>query len=106
MPASACTKRNWTLPTPGLGWLFEGISFDVDAKDGLEPLYRQALEMERRTRDHFRRRAAALPEGTEKEICIELAAEEAQHVALMEAELAQVRAAGRQAASSPPADEG
>jgi rubrerythrin len=86
------------------GWLFEGITFDSD-EGGLEPLYRKALEMERRTRDHFRRRAEALPEGPEKAICRELAAEEEQHVALMEAELAQVTAAGRQAAS-PPSGEG
>jgi bacterioferritin (cytochrome b1) len=43
--------------------------------------------MERRTRDHFRKLAAALPDGLEKDLCGELAAEEEEHVAMLETEL-------------------
>ena len=64
-------------------WLFQGIRVDT----GVEDLYRSALEMERRTRDHFRKLARELPAGLEKELCEELAAEEEEHVALLEGEL-------------------
>jgi hypothetical protein len=46
--------------------------------------------MERRTRDHFRKLARELPAGLEKELCAELAAEEEEHVALLEGELEQI----------------
>jgi rubrerythrin len=69
-------------------WLFRGI--EVNEKSGVADLYRAALEMERRTRDHFQRLARALPHGLEKELCAELAAEEEEHVALLEGELEQV----------------
>ena len=57
---------------------------------GLRGLYEAALEMERRTRDHFRESAAGLPEGLEKELCLELAAEEEEHVAMLETEIEQL----------------
>ena len=69
-------------------WLFHGIH--VDEKSGVGDLYRAALEMERRTRDHFRRLARELPSGLERDLCGELAAEEEEHVALLEGELEQV----------------
>jgi rubrerythrin len=69
-------------------WLFRGIQ--VDEKSGVGDLYRAALEMERRTRDHFRRLARELPNGLERDLCGELAAEEEEHVALLEGELEQV----------------
>lgn len=69
-------------------WLFRGI--EVNADSGLADLYRAALEMERRTRDHFQKLATGLPEGLEKELCAELAAEEEEHVALLEGELEQI----------------
>ncbi len=69
-------------------WLFQGIRVDGDS--GIADLYRAALEMERRTRDHFRKLAADLHEGLEKELCEELAAEEEEHVATLETELEQV----------------
>lgn len=69
-------------------WLFRGIR--VNAESGIADLYRAALEMERRTRDHFRRLAADLPEGLEKDLCAELAAEEEEHVAMLEGELEQI----------------
>jgi rubrerythrin len=50
-------------------------------------LYQAALEMERRTRDHFRKLARELPAGLERDLCGELAAEEDEHVAMLETEL-------------------
>ena len=66
-------------------WLFHGIHLDQET--GLKELYEVALEMERRTRDHFRKLAGDLPAGLEKDLCGELAAEEEEHVALLEGEL-------------------
>jgi rubrerythrin len=53
-------------------------------------LYQSALEMECRTRDHFRSLAAELPEGLEKELCQELASEEDEHIAMLETEMEQI----------------
>lgn len=69
-------------------WLFRGIQ--VTERSGIGDLYRAALEMERRTRDHFRKLASDLPPGLERELCAELAAEEEEHVALLEGELEQL----------------
>jgi rubrerythrin len=69
-------------------WLFRDIQ--VGGEAGVQDLYRAALEMERRTRDHFRKLATELPAGLEKELCGELAAEEEEHVALLEGELEQI----------------
>jgi glutamate synthase (NADPH/NADH) small chain len=71
--------------------LFKGIALD-DPRGGPAGLYDKAIEMERRTRDHFNRLAAELPDGAEKEVCQELAAEEEEHVALLETEREQFRA--------------
>jgi rubrerythrin len=68
--------------------LFQGIQVSSDS--GIADLYRAALEMERRTRDHFRKLARELPGGLEKDLCSELAAEEEEHVALLEGELEQL----------------
>ena len=65
--------------------LFEGIDLS-DAPGGALALYDKALEMERRSRDHFRQLAAALPDGPELDVCLEIAAEEEEHVALLEGE--------------------
>jgi rubrerythrin len=69
-------------------WLFRDLKLGSEA--GVRELYQAALEMERRTRDHFRKLAAELPAGLEKELCRELAAEEEEHVALLEGELEQI----------------
>jgi rubrerythrin len=69
-------------------WLFQGIK--VDSQTGVKDLYNIALEMERRTRDHFRKLAAELPAGLEQDLCGELAAEEEEHVAMLEGELEQL----------------
>jgi rubrerythrin len=69
-------------------WLFRGIQ--LTGATALTDLYEAALEMERRTRDHFLKLAETLPPGLEKELCAELAAEEDEHVALLEGELDQL----------------
>ena len=69
-------------------WLFKDLSVSEDA--GMAELYRAALEMEKRTRDHFRQLAAELPSGLEKQLCLELAAEEDEHVAMLEGEMEQL----------------
>jgi rubrerythrin len=69
-------------------WLFRGIR--VTEESAVQDLYQVALEMERRTRDHFRKLANDLPVGLEKDLCLELAAEEEDHVALLEGELEQL----------------
>jgi rubrerythrin len=69
--------------------LFHGLALSEDGS--IRDLYRSALEMERRTRDHFRGLAKSLPEGLEKDLCLELASEEDEHIAMLETELDQVR---------------
>ena len=65
--------------------LFQGIDL-ADPKDGPLGLYDKAIAMERRTRDYFKKLASDLPDGPEKEVCQELAAEEEEHVAMLETE--------------------
>ena len=69
-------------------WLFRGIQVTEDS--GIVELYQAALEMERRTRDHFKKLAREVPPGLEAELCAELAAEEEEHVAMLEMELEQI----------------
>jgi glutamate synthase (NADPH) small chain len=69
-------------------WLFRGIR--LTDQSGVVELYQAALEMEKRTRDHFKKLARELPAGLEKDLCEELAAEEEEHVAMLETELEQV----------------
>ena len=70
--------------------LFAGIDL-TDPKGGPLALYDQAIAMERRTRDHFKGLAEALPKGPERDVCLELAAEEEEHVAMLETEREQFR---------------
>lgn len=65
--------------------LFEGMD-PSSGKDQPLVLYDMAIAMERRTLDHFRNLARTLPAGPEKDVCMELAAEEEEHVALLETE--------------------
>jgi len=67
--------------------LFRGLSVEGAS---IRQLYEAALEMEKRTRDHFRKLAAGLPDGLEKEVCLELASEEEEHVAMLETEIEQL----------------
>lgn len=69
-------------------WIFEGIDFDN--KEGyVLALYDKAIAMERRTRDHFKMKADTIEAGPHKEIYRELAAEEEEHVSLLETERTQ-----------------
>ncbi len=66
-------------------WIFQGIDFD-DSKGHILQVYDKAISMERRTRDRFMKHADALPPGPQKEIYRELAAEEIEHVSILETE--------------------
>ena len=68
--------------------LFAGLP--AGEEGGIRGLYEAALAMERRTRDHFRKAASELPAGLENELCLELAAEEEEHVAMLETEIEQL----------------
>ncbi len=68
--------------------LFQGLR--VTERSSVAELYELALEMEKRTRDYFNRMARELPAGLEKDLCKELAAEEEEHVALLQGELDQI----------------
>ena len=70
-------------------WLFEGIRFSGNT--GITDLYKAAIEMEIRTRDHFRKMSLTLTPGIERDLCAELAAEEDEHVALLMGELEQIQ---------------
>ncbi|MBZ5498581.1 MAG: hypothetical protein LAP85_19470 [Acidobacteriia bacterium] len=66
-------------------WIFRGIDF-ADAERHVLAVYDKAIAMERRTRDHFQARADAFEPGPQKEIYRELAAEEEEHVSILETE--------------------
>jgi glutamate synthase (NADPH/NADH) small chain len=66
-------------------WIFSGIDFS-DGEHHVLAVYEKAIAMERRTRDHFQARADALEPGQQKEIYRELAAEEEEHVSILETE--------------------
>ena len=67
-------------------WLFR----DLPLGGGIRGLYTAAVEMERRTRDHFRNAAATCAEGLDKDLYLELASEEDEHIAMLETELEQL----------------
>jgi rubrerythrin len=66
-------------------WIFQGIDFH-NAEDHILQVYDKAISMERRTRDRFLAHADRLPPGPQKEIYRELAAEEVEHVSILETE--------------------
>ena len=70
--------------------IFEGLDA-VPAPDRLLHLYGQAIEMERRARAFFLQQVDKLAEGLEREIYRELAAEEDEHIALLESGLAKTK---------------
>ena len=72
--------------------LLEGIEA-VPAQDRLVTLYERSIEMERRARAFFLQQVEALQGGVEREIYRELAAEEDEHIALLESGLAKTKAA-------------
>jgi glutamate synthase (NADPH/NADH) small chain len=67
------------------GWIFEGIDFN-NAEGHVLQVYDKAILMERRTRDRFLEHAQSLPPGSQREIYRELAAEEEDHVSVLETE--------------------
>ncbi len=69
-------------------WPFRGIR--VTENSGVADLYKVALETEQRARDHFRRLASQFPVGLENELCREVAAEEDEHLAMLQTELEQL----------------
>ncbi|MFB3827937.1 MAG: hypothetical protein ACE15B_14290 [Bryobacteraceae bacterium] len=69
-------------------WPLKGIQVKEDA--GVADLYQVALEVERRAREHFGQLASEFPAGLENELCREVAAEEDEHVAMLETELEQI----------------
>lgn len=69
-------------------WMFKGIDFE-NREGHVLAVYDRAIAMERRTRDGFRARSEAAPPGPAKEIYRELAAEEEEHVSILETELEQ-----------------
>jgi glutamate synthase (NADPH) small chain len=66
-------------------WVFQGIDFN-SAEAHILQVYDRAISMERLTRDRFLSHAAVLPAGPQKEIYRELAAEEVDHVSILETE--------------------
>ncbi|MBM3789121.1 MAG: hypothetical protein FJW35_02100 [Acidobacteria bacterium] len=66
-------------------WIFAGITVTGEKEQALA-LYDKAIAMEKRTRDYFRGRAQSSAAGPQREIYRELAAEEEDHVAILETE--------------------
>lgn len=75
-------------------WIFRGIDFD-DPKGHVLAVYDKAIEMERRTRDHFKARSESAAGKPEHEIYGELAAEEEEHVSILEGEREQFISKGK-----------
>lgn len=66
---------------------------NVPPQERLLTLYGRAIEMEQRARAFFLKQVEGLEEGLEREIYRELAAEEDEHIALLESGLAKTKAA-------------
>ena len=75
-------------PTEGFRVDLAAVQAGVDGKiDDPETLFRTAITFEKRAVDFFGKRAEAVPEGSaEQDLYRELAAEEVEHVALLETE--------------------
>jgi len=67
------------------GFIFHGIDFK-NAEGHILQVYNKAIAMENRTRNRFMMHATALPPGPQKELYRELAAEETDHVSILETE--------------------
>jgi glutamate synthase (NADPH/NADH) small chain len=67
------------------GFIFHGIDFK-NAEGHILQVYNKAIAMERRTRNRFLTHAKSLPPGRQKELYRELAAEEEDHVTILETE--------------------
>ena len=69
-------------------FIFHGIDFK-DAEGHILQVYDKAIAMEKRTRNRFLTHANTLPPGSQQNLYKELAAEEEDHVAILETEKAQ-----------------
>ena len=69
------------------------LRLGVQPQEWLLGLFQRAIEMEQRARAFFLQQAEELKEGLEREIYRELAAEEDEHIALLESGLAKTTAA-------------
>lgn len=78
-------------PSPEAG--HPALGLGARPQDRLVALYERAIEMERRARAFFLKQVEGLEEGLEREIYRELAAEEDEHIALLESGLAKTKAA-------------
>jgi len=67
------------------GFIFHGIDFR-GAEGHVLQVYSKAISMEKRTRNRYLTHADALPPGSHKELYRELAAEEEDHVKILETE--------------------
>ncbi len=67
------------------GFIFHGIDFR-NTEGHILQVYNKAIAMERRTRNRFLTHANSLPPGPQKELYRELAAEEEDHVSILETE--------------------
>ena len=65
-------------------WLFQDVQLGDDTS--IAGLYQAAIAMERRTRDHFRKMAAEAA-GVERDLYLEFAAEEEEHIAMLQTAL-------------------
>jgi rubrerythrin len=81
------------VPHPKIRQIIMDKIEEVPAQDRLLTLYGRAIEMEQRARAFFLQQVEGLEEGLEREIYRELAAEEDEHIALLESGLAKTRAA-------------
>jgi rubrerythrin len=66
--------------------LFRNIKFEEN-DSCLKGVYERAIVVEKRTRDIFKKRAAEVAEGLQRDILLELAAEEDEHIAILETEM-------------------
>ena len=66
--------------------LFAGVTFGPDDHH-LEEVYKKAIEVERRNRDIFLQMAENAAGPLEETLCRELAAEEEEHIAILETEI-------------------
>lgn len=72
---------DFPLPQP----FFEALSFFANTGD-LKKLYDSAIALEKRTLAFFLEKSKLLPEGNERQLYLELAAEEREHIALLESQ--------------------
>lgn len=70
-----------SLPQP----FFEDLCFFADTGD-IKRLFNCAINLERRTLEFFLKKSKEIPAGVERRLYLELAAEEEEHIALLESQ--------------------